>query len=227
MSNLHELEQQALADLTQLFAEHPHTVIAYSGGKDSVVAAHLANRIRRTPGVCETSFFYQKQIEDIKQLAATLGIDVEYKDSLDLNWLQRNPQVIFSDNSKVRGWVFLVRQQKTVADYAKRFGFTAAIYGRRTQENTVPSKRYQAKGFEQCHPLREWKEADIWAYFSRHGIPKPWIYGTPHGIAEGNSQFFAMRAKALGSYAKAWEIAHQLDNRFAPTMMGESYSVPS
>jgi 3'-phosphoadenosine 5'-phosphosulfate sulfotransferase (PAPS reductase)/FAD synthetase len=219
---LEQLETKALGSIESFLPDHPNSLLAYSGGKDGLVVSHLVNRVAPIPGVCETSFYFDKQEEDIRATAERLGIKVVYRDSLDFDWLRRHPDFLFSDSSSIRSRTFAIRQQSTVAREVRRGSYTAAIYGRRTEENTVKAERYTAKGFEQFHPIREWKTSHIWEYIEKHKIGIPWFYTTPLNDKMGNGPFISLRASAAGGKEAAWELVESLDKRFTPAIMENS-----
>ena len=214
MRALIDSAEQILAEL-QNVAVRP--MLAWSGGKDSLVVAHIIKEAGLMPyisdTVCETSFYFEKQLEDIKKTADSLGWNVTYKDSLGWDWIRKHPEVIFSNDSRIRGWSFAQRQQKTVADYARQHGNDAIIFGRRTQENTVPSSLYYKKQLKHwsCHPIKDWSTLDVWNYLELFNIPIPWIYTNNFGKYSGNSGFFSLRAKYVGGVDKAWELVTSLD----------------
>ena len=218
-----ELESVALNDIKNFLKQSPKPVIAFSGGKDAVVTSHLVHQIAEVPGVCEISFYYARQIADIEANTFKAGWRVAYRDSLPVEWLQARPEVPFSDDAQIRSNQFYARQQTTVRKEVERFNYSGAIFGRRTQENSVPSKLYLKDGKHSFHPIRDWSEADVWAYFDKHAIPVPWIYQTKHGEVEGNSPFITLRAKPVGGLLNAWRISSALDNRYQPSFMGKEY----
>lgn len=189
-------------------------VIAYSGGKDSIVVAHLARELGITEAVCELSWYFYEQTRNVQDIARHLGLRVTYKDSLSIHWLRRHPEIIFSNSSRVRAWTFQVRHQRTVQRYAKEVGADCQIFGRRTEENSVPRRLYRTKHGLQCHPIRDWTEAQVWAYFERYNIPIPWIYGTAFGEREGNAPFYTLRAADYGTVPECWNLIASLDPRY-------------
>jgi 3'-phosphoadenosine 5'-phosphosulfate sulfotransferase (PAPS reductase)/FAD synthetase len=214
---LQPLIDQAVEIIGELQTVSVRPMLAYSGGKDSVVVAHiikeagLMNYIK--DAVCETSFYFEKQLEDIKVFSGQLGWNVTFKDSLGWDWLRRYPEVIFSNDPSIRGWSFAQRHQKTVADYARTHGNDAIIFGRRTEENTVPSHLYYRKqiGSWSCHPIREWTTQNVWDYFELFDLPIPWIYTKSFGKYSGNSPFYSLRARYVGGVDEAWATVTELD----------------
>jgi 3'-phosphoadenosine 5'-phosphosulfate sulfotransferase (PAPS reductase)/FAD synthetase len=163
-------------------------VMAYSAGKDSIVACHLAKEVLGlTAAVCDNSFWFVRHQADAQRTAAQIGIKVAYRDRFGWRYLLRHPDWMFRADSKMAP-LYGQRQQSTVKNYAKREGFAGAIYGRRTEENMVPSPCYQTKdGIWQIHPLRDWKTDHIWQYIARYNLHVPAIYSSEVGRQDGST----------------------------------------
>lgn len=221
MSRLDQLEHQSLEILKKALSMAKNPLLAYSGGKDSIVVCHMSEKLGVRKAVCETSFYFHKALESVLQIGQELKLDVTYKNSLDINWLKKNKTIIFSADTKKRSWSFAARQQRTVKKYAKHIKADLVIYGRRTEENHVKKHIYETKDGLNCHPIRDWKEADVWAYFKKYGITIPYIYSTTFGKIEGNAPFYTLNSKHCGGVEKAWEIVSQMDNRYHKGMLND------
>ncbi len=218
MANLIQMEAAAKANLVKALKTGSKPLVAFSGGKDSIVVAHMANQLGVSNYVCETSFYFDKQLQSIKSIANHLGINPVYKNSLDLAWLYKNRDLIFSSDTKRRAWSFSVRQQRTVKRQAKLIGAGIQIFGRRTEENSVKAAIYQTEHGLQCHPIRDWREQDVWEYFYKYGIPIPFIYSTEFGKIEGNAPFYTLNSKNCGGVNAAWKICSSIDPRYNEEM---------
>jgi 3'-phosphoadenosine 5'-phosphosulfate sulfotransferase (PAPS reductase)/FAD synthetase len=195
---------------------HTRVAMGYSGGKDGIVALHLARAMdpKAFHAVCEVSWCFARAVADIKASALDAGLYVSYRDSLGIDWLRAHSDIIFSENTARRSWSFSVRQQRTVKRFAKEQGCTAQMFGRRTEENSVKALVYETKVGTQLHPVRNWREGHIWAYMDKHRIPTPWIYSTRFGRYEGNAPFYALKPSVCGSVDECWELVSQLDPRY-------------
>lgn len=197
-------------------------LLAYSGGKDALVVALLmiAGNVDFMP-VCETSFYFARQEEDIRKTASALGLTVKWRCSRDLDWVRRHPEILFADESRIRSWSFLQRQQKVVAKEQSKYWRASdgrgsvAVFGRRRQENTVRGTLYSTIRGWQCHPLCDWSTEDVWLYLKRASVPAPWIYTTRFGELEGNAPFYTLRAKDVGGVEEAWSLVASLDPRYS------------
>ena len=194
-----ELEKKAMYVLNKALSMGNTPLVAFSGGKDSIVVTHMAARLGVQNYVCDISMTFKKQRENIKQIAELLGINVAYKEGVTMDWLKKNKHVLFSTDNAVRSWSFSQRQQRTVKRQAKAIGADMQVFGRRTEENSVKSAIYTTKAGLQCHPIRDWKEADVWTYLERHNIPKPYMYTTALGKKEGNTPWHSVHPKRWGN----------------------------
>lgn len=164
----------------------PRSLIAFSGGKDSIVMAHLVRRtVSIEDAVCEVSFAFDRDIADYQRIAYMLGLRCEFVTGLDMAWLKRNQHLMFAD-LKAQGELYAKRQQATVKRHAQAGQYTGVLFGRRREENTVPRWLYQTKdGRWQCHPIYDWSTLEVWQYIEQHGLEYPGIYNSPIGKLEG------------------------------------------
>lgn len=183
-------------------------LVAYSGGKDSIVVAHLAAQLGITDAVCEISYCSPLQVADFKKTAAQLNLNVTYKDSLSWEWLANHPKWIHGPLSEAGGF-YSLRQQRTIKRHAAQEKYQGIIYGRRTEENTVKAEIYQTKdGKNHCHPIRSWTTAEVWAYIHAHQIHYPGIYDHPIGKKEGNTPLNRLPQE---HWSNPWAALHSYD----------------
>ena len=197
--------EAATSLLRRVAGERP--VLAFSGGKDSIVTCHLAVQVGIRVAVCEESFCYPQSQSDYREYAARLGIIVDFRTSVDVAWLRKHRNIVFSSDPKVRAFSFAARHQATVRRFAASMKAGCVIFGRRTQENAVRSTLYRtADGVLQCHPLRDWTTDEVWSYMDAAGLSKPWIYSTPMGKIEGNCPFYTIKESDFGGMDACWAL---------------------
>ena len=211
-SRLKELVLSAKETIYKFLEKSKKPVVAFSGGKDGYVATHIAYNLGINYQVCETSFTFKKQRDHIKEIGKKLNFNIHYKNSLSWDWLKKNRKIIFSNDTKLRGWSFAQRHQKTIHKFMKENDCDGVITGRRNDENSVKAPIYVNKHGLSCHPLYNWKEKDIWDYFAKEKLEIPYIYSTDFGKSEGNAPFYTLREKDIGSIEKCWEICLKIDN---------------
>lgn len=202
---------ETIESMKQVLSLYKNPVIAYSGGKDGFVVAHIANQIiPNIKMITEISFYFPKQTENIKNIAKKHNFNVTYFNSLDDNWLLRNKEIIFTNDTKLRSKSFQLRHQTSVKKFAKSINADLTIFGRRTEENSVPKKLYKTINGMQYHPLRDWKENDIWEYYNKINEPKPFIYNTKFGSYEGNAPFYTFKRNDK-TIDECWDIINEID----------------
>lgn len=163
-------------------------LLAFSGGKDSIVVADLAHRaLGVRDAVCDNSWWFVRHQRDAQLVAEQIGLHVQWVDRFGWGYLKTRPKWIFpayADQQHIWG----ARHQKTVKSHAALNGYDAIIYGRRAQENNVKSTAYYtADGTLQLHPLRSWKHEDIFAYIEQRGLHLPALYKTDIGEKDGGT----------------------------------------
>ena len=186
-----ELKSKSLSVIDQLQEVSERNIIAFSGGKDSLVMTHLLRRAgyEILDAVCETSFMFTDGLNHTKTMARRFGLQCEFRSQLSWEWLKKNPKWV-EPPMKIQGQLYSKRQQASVKHYSKINGFTGVLYGRRKDENNVPSELYQLKnGQWQCHPLADWTTHDVWSYIHSHNISYPDQYKHEIGRKEGFSSF--------------------------------------
>ena len=204
--------EDALSVINTTIAMHKNPLVAYSGGKDALVTMHLVQQVRpSTKGVCEMSFLFERQADDIRNTVAKHGWDVDFVEHLNWDWIRKHPQLLFEADVKGRGKRHFQRQQTSVRLYAQRNNHDLVIFGRRTQENKVPAMVYDRKGVTQFHPIRNWTRDQVWEYLEMVGIPQPWIYSQRFGQLAGNAPFYALRTTWTGSVEESWRQVTELD----------------
>lgn len=197
--------------LQELAAVSGRNLLAFSGGKDSIVMAHLARRsLGASIAVCEVSFAFRRDVDDYTRIAKALGLRCRFEERLTMDWLRNNQHLMFAD-LKAQGELYAKRQQATVKNYAAKHGFTGVVFGRRREENTVPKWLYQTKdGRWQCHPIFDWSTANVWQYIDQNGLPYPGIYDTEIGNLEGADPWVGVSMKnasdhGLNGYDLIWD----------------------
>lgn len=220
MTDYNHLVAETREHIASTLAAYSNPMVAYSGGKDGLVAMYLINEARpNTVGVCELSFNFAQQTADIRETANRLGFNIVFKNSHDWLWLTRHKEFVFNTDTKIRAKSFLLRQQKTIKDYAKQHDHDLVIFGRRKQENSVKAMLYDAHGRTQYHPLREWRADDVWRFLASVGIDKPWVYTTSRGELQGNGPFYSLRPEHFGGIEGAWAYCHTIDPSIHPSRL--------
>lgn len=179
--------------------------VAYSGGKDSLVCLDLlANR-------CPPVIFYDFGMAEAKdanvvpdwlreEVYQTVVIDyglrlevvTKYRNFTDgpwAHWPDANVATIPSDTFWLEG----------VRVVAEGWGWTTSVVGLRRQESVrrrhrIDANRWIAVQQEECWPVAEWSEQDIWAYIASKDLPYSSYYDR---CAEVTGSYEGLRMTSL------------------------------
>jgi len=203
-SHLKQLEAEAIYVMREVAAQFERPVLLFSGGKDSIVLAHLAQRAFY-PGKIpfplmhiDTGHNFPETLEFRDQLMDALEAQliVRYvQDSIDQGRVVEETGPNASRNGL---------QTVTLLDALTEFRFEAAMGGARRDEEKARAKerffshrdafgqwdpknqrpelwnlyngRKQPRENFRIFPISNWTELDVWQYIHLEGIPIPSLY---------------------------------------------------
>lgn len=208
---IERLTATALTDLEAMLGQSERPVGSWSGGKDAMVVCHLTERLQRgVPIYCDTGFMYDRATAEAKATAHARGWNVTFGQAQTWGWLNANRDIVFAESSARRARFFTQNHQRGIRLHADRHDADLVLFGRRTQENTVPSKHYEKQGQWQGHPIRDWTTEDVWHYLRLHGFDVPWLYTTHHGRFIGHNPFTSVRPSVIG-HEDCWGYVREYD----------------
>lgn len=210
--------KKILLDASNIDTINNNRTILYSGGKDSIVMAHL---VKETLGIkrsfCEISLMSPSDVSDIKRIGDALGLDVHYN-------CQINPKdmaTLWNDYGAVprtsmpshrfdalRHWI-------SIPNYVKSVGSSMMIFGRRNQENKIPKPIYYKKGTPalQVMPIWNWTTEEIWKYLKMNNLEYPSCYnGVENDPKKARMYIVLMKAQLIyidtNDITKAYDYWH-------------------
>lgn len=204
LDHLRELESESIYVIREVAAQFQNPVLLFSGGKDSIVTSHLAQKAFYPGKVSfplmhiDTGHNFPETIRFRDKWAANLGIELlvrSVQDSIDSGRAVEEKGIRASRNAI---------QTVTLLDSIKEFGFDAAIGGARRDEeksrakerffshrdeygqwdprnqrpelwNLFNGRKNQGEHFR-VFPLSNWTELDIWNYIYKEKIDLPELY---------------------------------------------------
>lgn len=204
ISHLDQLEAEGIFVLRETAAQFEKPVLLFSGGKDSIVVARLAEKAfwpARPPFPflhVDTGHNFEETIVFRDELVARMGVTLivgSVQDSIDRGRVQEEKGPGASRNKL---------QTVTLLDALEEHRFDAAIGGaRRDEEKARAKERFFSHRDEfgqwdpknqrpelwnlfngrkapgehfRVFPLSNWTEMDVWQYIKREEIPIPSIY---------------------------------------------------
>lgn len=204
LKHLQTLEEESIYIIREVAAQFQKPALLFSGGKDSIVVAHLARKAFYPAKIpfpflhVDTGHNFPETIEFRDKLAAELGIEliVRYvQDSIDQGKATEETGKYASRNAL---------QTVTLLDAIEELGFDACLGGARRDEEKSRAKervfsvrddfgQWDAKAQRpelfhilngkinygenvRAFPISNWTEEDVWHYIKREGLELPSIY---------------------------------------------------
>lgn len=202
--HLLDLENESIYILREVAAQFNKPVLLFSGGKDSIVMAHLARKAFY-PGKIpfpfmhiDTGHNFPETIEFRDYLIEKLGVNliVRYvQDSINQNKVKEETGKYASRNSL---------QTVTLLDAIEEFGFDVCMGGARRDEEKSRAKerifsvrddfgqwdykKQRPEPFQMLNgkinfgenvrafPISNWTEEDIWTYIQQENLDLPSVY---------------------------------------------------
>lgn len=202
--HLYDLENESIYILREVASQFKKPVLLFSGGKDSIVMAHLARKAfypSRIPFPfmhVDTGHNFPETItfRDAFMKELNVNLIVRYvQDSIDQNKVQEETGKYASRNSL---------QTVTLLDAIEEFGFDVCLGGARRDEEKSRAKerifsvrddfgqwdykKQRPEPFQilngkiqfgenvRAFPISNWTEEDIWSYILQEGLELPEVY---------------------------------------------------
>lgn len=204
LSYLDELESEAIYILREVWAQFQNPVILFSGGKDSIVLTHLAQKAFYPAKVpfplmhVDTGHNFPETIKFRDDLIESLGVQLlvgSVQDSIDegrvaeekgknasRNFLQITTLLDAIEKNKIDCAIGGGRRDEEKARAKERFFSHRDEFGQWDPKNQRPElwnllngKCFQGEHFR-AFPISNWTEMDVWNYILRENIAIPSLY---------------------------------------------------
>jgi len=204
LTHLEELEAEAIYVIREVFAQFDNPAILFSGGKDSIVVAHLARKAFFPAKIpfpfvhIDTGHNFPETMEFRNQLIKDLGVQLvvgSVQESIDEGAVVEETGLNASRNAL---------QTTTLLDTIERNNFDACMGGARRDEekarakerffshrddfgqwdpknqrpelwNPFNGKKRMGENFR-VFPISNWTEMDVWQYILQENIAIPELY---------------------------------------------------
>lgn len=204
LNYLDELESEAIYALREVAAQFTNPVIMFSGGKDSILLTHLAEKAFYPAKVpfpllhVDTGHNFPETIQFRDDLIKSLGAKLivgSVQESIDdgrvqeekgkfatRNSLQITTLLDAIENNKIDCAIGGGRRDEEKARAKERFFSHRDDFGQWDPKNQRPElwNIFNGKYFEGEHfrafPISNWTEMDVWNYIAREKISIPSLY---------------------------------------------------
>jgi len=204
LTHLQELEAEAIYVIREVYAQFDNPAILFSGGKDSIVVAHLARKAFWPAKIpfpfvhIDTGHNFPETMAFRNQLIKNLGVQLvvgSVQESIDEGAVAEETGINASRNAL---------QTTTLLDTIERNNFDACIGGARRDEeksrakerffshrddfgqwdpknqrpelwNLFNGKKRMGENFR-VFPISNWTEMDVWQYILQEKIAIPELY---------------------------------------------------
>ena len=204
LTHLEELEAEAIYVIREVFAQFDNPAILFSGGKDSIVVAHLARKAFWPAKIpfpfvhIDTGHNFPETMAFRNQLIKDLGVQLvvgSVQESIDEGAVVEETGINASRNAL---------QTTTLLDTIERNNFDACMGGARRDEekarakerffshrddfgqwdpknqrpelwNLFNGKKRMGENFR-VFPISNWTEMDVWQYILQENIAIPELY---------------------------------------------------
>ena len=204
LTHLQELEAEAIYVIREVYAQFDNPAILFSGGKDSIVVAHLARKAFFPAKIpfpfvhIDTGHNFPETMAFRNQLIKDLGVQLvvgSVQESIDEGAVVEETGINASRN---------VLQTTTLLDTIERNNFDACMGGARRDEekarakerffshrddfgqwdpknqrpelwNLFNGKKRMGENFR-VFPISNWTEMDVWQYILQENIAIPELY---------------------------------------------------
>jgi|DEB0MinimDraft_10_1074344.scaffolds.fasta_scaffold114426_1 3'-phosphoadenosine 5'-phosphosulfate sulfotransferase (PAPS reductase)/FAD synthetase len=179
----------------------------WSGGKDSQGLRVVMNEV----GV-EDCYLGISALEYPDFLAWATNnmperLDIILNDKVNIDWLVRNPKMLFPDYSHASRW-FQMIQGKARKTYAVKHKKDLLFLGRRKSDmNKKPD--YMEGDTRVVSPIYDWTHEDLIAVIGAYDLPLPPCYAWPRGFQVGTGSWAARQW--TGSIENGWSEVYSID----------------
>lgn len=182
---------------------------AWSGGKDSIVLGHIAERAdiaNSMLGVCNLEYpAFIQWVEENKPKSCQV-----INTGQDLAWLAAHTWMLFPQKSGMASRWFSVVQHTAQRRYFKEHDVDILLLGRRKADGNFvgcgENIYMDSRGVTRYSPLADWRHEDVLAYIYYNNLPLPPIYSWHNGYKCGTHPWPARQWTKGNGWAEVYDI---------------------
>lgn len=197
----------AIGERMRLRLHRRRAVYGWSGGKDSVVLAHIMQGAGiLIPGACVLTHLEYPIVNEFCHRHKPRGVQVVRTDH-DVSWLLANRQFLFPTDAAVKARCYALVHQRYLDRFAALVGADVLILGRRRLDgNIIPAEFYPAEGkADRYNPIANTPHEFIWACMRHFNLPEYPLYSIQPEYLVTGTGFWAQD--------KDWEMVRKTDHR--------------
>ena len=176
--------EQTLGIITEAMGRVSRPYVAFSGGKDSLVVAHMVSQV--APAIpmvyCDDELLFPDHVEYIEQVKARMGdrLRIVQGSGLHRQWFRPwKPGVKWwrEPHRDMEALPWVTERNVSPGELASRLGYDSVFLGLRRQESVRRAGILAAatgcdrlNGIWYVNPLLDWSDDDVWAYIRAHGL---------------------------------------------------------
>jgi 3'-phosphoadenosine 5'-phosphosulfate sulfotransferase (PAPS reductase)/FAD synthetase len=202
---------QVIEDITAT-TKGKRAAYAWSGGKDSLVLAHICQQAGITDCV-----FGHTELEYPEFLAWCManlpeGCEV-INTGQNLDWLAKRPEMLFPQNSTLISRWFAIVQRAAIQRYFSAHTLDVILAGHRKADGNYVGKGSNifsnGAGVTRYSPLADWPHEMLLAYIHYNSVPLPPIYGWKDGYRCGTHPWPSRMG--MKSIEQGWAEVYEID----------------
>jgi 3'-phosphoadenosine 5'-phosphosulfate sulfotransferase (PAPS reductase)/FAD synthetase len=199
------------AEAVRAFCRGRNAAFAWSGGKDSLALALVAEAagVREcVMGICDLEYpaFLAWVTDHMPERLEVINT------GLDLGWLAANPGMLFPQDAATAAQWFAKVQHTAQRRFYRARGLDVLLLGRRREDGNFCGRGadwYESGGVVRFSPLAGWTHADVFAAIDHYGLSLPPFYSWPRGYRCGTHPWAARQW--CNSVAHGWSEVHAID----------------
>lgn len=171
----------------------------WSSGKDSIALQAVMDRAGISDCVMCTSMLTYPEGKKWTEKYKPKNLTVIERKSLNLEYLRRNPEMLFPHNCQLAGkWIYITHRVG-FDRYCRQNDVDTLILGERRFDGNFPMLLFRNKnGLATIKPIFEWTHEEVLAVYKAYGPPElaPWYYW-PRGFHTGSRGWAQKRSNPI------------------------------